>query len=80
MLTVQDKWTADDELTESSKHVENEWRLPLKIKDSPQVSSCWLFFETTEIGNWCGVFEHIVINHTIYGGVTDCVPDFNSCT
>jgi len=42
----REKWTADDELPESSKHVENEWRLPLKIKDSLQVSSCWLFFET----------------------------------
>jgi len=42
-LTVQEKWSPDDELPESSKHVENEWRLPLKIKDSPQVTSCWLF-------------------------------------
>ena len=33
------------ELPESSKHVENEWRLPMKIKDSPQVTSCWLFFK-----------------------------------
>jgi len=30
---------------ESSKHVENERRLPMKIKDSPQVTSCWLFFK-----------------------------------
>jgi len=42
----REKWTPDDELPDSSKHVENEWRLPLKIKDSPQVSSCWLFFGT----------------------------------
>ena len=31
-LTVQEKLSPDDELTESSKHVENEWRLPMKIK------------------------------------------------
>ena len=31
------------ELSGSSKHVESEWRLPMKIKDSPQVTSCWLF-------------------------------------
>ena len=31
------------ELSGSSKHVESEWRLPRKIKDSPQVTSCWLF-------------------------------------
>ena len=43
-LTVQEKWSPDDELPESSKHVENEWRLPMKIKDSPQVTPCWLFF------------------------------------
>jgi len=24
-LTVQEKWSPDDELPESSKHVENEW-------------------------------------------------------
>ena len=35
-LTVQEKWSPDDELPESSKHVENKWRLPMKIKDSPQ--------------------------------------------
>ena len=40
-----EKWSPDDELPESSKHVENEWRLPMKIKDSPQVTSCWLFFK-----------------------------------
>ena len=44
-LTVQEKWSPDDELPESSKHVENEWRLPMKIKDSPQVTSCWFFFK-----------------------------------
>jgi len=42
-LTVQGKWSPDDELPENSKHVESEWRLPMKIKDSPQVTSCWLF-------------------------------------
>ena len=26
----REKWTPDDELPESSKHVESEWRLPLK--------------------------------------------------
>jgi len=44
-LTVQEKWSPDGKLPESSKHVENEWRLPMKIKDSPQVTSCWLFFK-----------------------------------
>ena len=48
-LTVQEKLSPDDELPESSKHVENEGRLPMKIKDSPQVTSCWLFFKQTEI-------------------------------
>ena len=43
-LTTE-KWSPDDELPESSKHVESEWRLPTKIKDSPQVTSCWLFFK-----------------------------------
>jgi len=42
-LIVQEKWSPDDELPDSSKHAENEWRLPMKIKDSPQVTSCWLF-------------------------------------
>jgi len=49
-LTVQEKWSPDDELPESSKHVENEWRLAMKIKDSPQVTSCWLFFKQLQ---WC---------------------------
>ena len=44
-LTVQEKWSPDDKLPESSKHVESEWRLPTKIKDSPKVTSCWLFFK-----------------------------------
>ena len=42
-IVVQGKWSPDDELPESSEHVESEWRLPMKIKDSPQVTSCWLF-------------------------------------
>ena len=49
-LTVQEKWSPNDELPESSKHVENKWRLPMKIKDSPQVTSCWLFFKQLQ---WC---------------------------
>ena len=47
-LTVQEKWSPDDELPESSKHVESEWRLPMKIKDNPQVTSCWLFLNNKQ--------------------------------
>ena len=48
-FTVQGKWSPDDELPESSKHVESEWRLPMKIKDSPQVTSCWLFLNNSTL-------------------------------
>jgi len=29
ILTVQEEWSPDDELLESSKHVQSEWRLPM---------------------------------------------------
>ena len=63
-LTVQEKWSPDDELAESSKHVESEWRLPMKIKDSPQVTSCWLFLNNYNDAwnNECKIFENVYYN------------------
>jgi len=49
-------------LSGSSKHVESEWRLPMKIKDSPQVTSCCLFLNNYNDArnNGCkiGTFVH----------------------